>query len=1180
MDTVRGGLSELNIDAKSYERDWEKVADFESKSWYQSADRVVTKIQKRAKQNQNAFQEARAIVTHMRLQPKFGVDWEANMERDLREAIPRWEFPYTQLGHSILGQFYWNHAQSNLWRLEGTANVPDDTSDFRAWGMQRLAIEADRHFQASLMDPKKLRKIGLKAFGSIMLRWNEGEEYRPSMLDLLAWRAVEFYEDPMANATQARPATIGKLEAAFSDAKTFMNTQFPTSDSTNFRYKAILIYQLLTQYHIKDRHPESQLLLDIERMKSAQATFPSVNGDSLRIDFLSKRMEEMIGENGQGYCAAEIAKIYLSHSDTLVMPRDTRNLNNHQRALGVLNRATTDLHEELPGFTLCFNMAEEIRKKEFHVWVGSNLLPGKTSLLSIAYKNLDSCWIRVVRLDSAYHERFWWRDREKKESLLHLPYQKEWMVNLPDASDGITHHVATALPPLEQGDYAILVRASPDFSTDEELDGIGFVQVNQLSLWTSTSPDRAMEAFVMDRNSGRPVSGAEVDLWKYRTESGSNTKLVPIGNWLSDHQGYFKVPKDTVVSTYYGRIVHGKDTLRIEDDPDYDYTPEIEKEHTRAHIFTDRAIYRPQQTVYFKGIVMVQGGGKPEHLVTNSNRFIFLKDANDDVVDSLRVRTNDFGSYAGSFKLPTGRLGGQFTISDGTSQHYFSVEEYKRPQFEVELDTVQGSHRIGEMIDIKGRGKSYAGANLTDAEVSYIVERSVFWPWRYCFWDPYNDFSYSGGRSVVAHGKIKPDSLGNFHVRFLASPDPEQDFRRQPTYQYRVEVTVTDATGESHSNSMSTTLGYRSLGLDLGLPDEIDKDSFKGFKATTKNLNDQPVPTQGKVKVYRLAGPSQMWIPHDMTVPDQFLMSRDSFRRLFPHIEYDKADREGDYKRVKTVADLSFDTGKSGEIQFPELKAWEQGWYEVEGICKDAFGQEVKYMRRVLIYGSQSDSIPAPSPIWMADLVGNYEPGQVAVVDVASSFPDGFALYELVKSNQVLSRQWIELSPKRTKIRVPIQESHRGGLRVNVHMLHEGETYSQTSSIDVPWTNKELQIELATFRNKLEPGAKEEWLLKIRGDKGQQVAAELLAGLYDASLDEFQPHEWSLVLPSTQSTWYNRSWEVPQSRYMSIACIVTPYRGPSNMPDFNTYDACTCPCSCPSPPINCMAAGPTGRRLS
>lgn len=164
-----GGLQELFTDAKSYEKDWAKVGRLESSGQYQSADQVVTRIERRAREKKNAFQEAKAIMAHMRLQPQFLEDWESHTERAWKEAIPRWEFPYGQFGHSILGQFYWDYAQSNQWRLAGRSNVPSDTADFREWGIQRLAMEAEKHFQASLKAPDSLGKVGLKAFESMML---------------------------------------------------------------------------------------------------------------------------------------------------------------------------------------------------------------------------------------------------------------------------------------------------------------------------------------------------------------------------------------------------------------------------------------------------------------------------------------------------------------------------------------------------------------------------------------------------------------------------------------------------------------------------------------------------------------------------------------------------------------------------------------------------------------------------------------------------------------------------------------------------------------------------------------------------------------------------------------------------------------------------------------------------
>ncbi|HMC97172.1 MAG TPA: alpha-2-macroglobulin family protein, partial [Flavobacteriales bacterium] len=190
---------------------------------------------------------------------------------------------------------------------------------------------------------------------------------------------------------------------------------------------------------------------------------------------------------------------------------------------------------------------------------------------------------------------------------------------------------------------------------------------------------------------------------------------------------------------------------------------------------------------------------------------------------------------------------------------------------------------------------------------------------------------------------------------------------------------------------------------------------------------------------------------------------------------------------------------------------WPVGMYRVDVKAKDADGVLVKASRVITIYDTAIQNTGFVDEAFHAEPIKVVcEPGEKAVLLLSSALPAGRVLMEVEREGVIVVNRRFTLRKGQQRVELPVMESDRGGFAVHFLCVERGRAHNTTQWIDVPWSNKDLQVEWMSFRDKLLPGQKEEWRLRISGPKREKVAAQLLGVLYDASLDHFVPHNWYL----------------------------------------------------------------------
>jgi len=449
------------------------------------------------------------------------------------------------------------------------------------------------------------------------------------------------------------------------------------------------------------------------------------------------------------------------------------------------------------------------------------------------------------------------------------------------------------------------------------------------------------------------------------------------------------------------------------------------------------------------------------------------------------------------------------------------VEEYKRPKFETELLPFDGNYLLSDKIPVKGKAISFSGAPLSNAKVQYRIKRSPRWRgwWSYYIREQ---------ETEIAHGTCETNDKGIYEFDFTAVPD--RSIKKSPylAFNYSISIDVTDINGETQSTSGNIQVGYRALSIGTNISENIDIQQLKekpksaSIQIITQNLNGEFIPASGSVKVYQLKTPDIIHKESYWETTDKHLYTQEEWEKALTGHLFKNENKALNFEKEKLVYEGRFNTEANKSLDFSFLKDKPQGKYLIELESKDAFDNAVSDKSFFTLIDSESKKMPAALPFHFKVLNSQCEPGQKAEFLIGTSYKNAQVLYQLEHKNEIIKEEFIKLNNETKRIEIPVEEKHRGNFSVHFTFVKENRFYNKSEVIWVPFSNKKLDIEFSTFRDKLLPGQKEEWRISIKDSEGQKAIAEMLAGMYDASLDQFVANHWSL---SIYPNFYTRmSW--------------------------------------------------------
>ena len=1139
----------------NYITQWKKVDTLVSKGLTKSALTEVDKIYASAKKTNNDPQIIKSLLYKVTLNQNIQENASVKSIDTLEQEISSAKEPAKSILQSITAQVYWNYFQQKRYQLyQRTNTVNFDKKDIATWTADDLHKKIGELYLASISNEKLLQQTKLEPFNAIIIKGN-ARYLRPTLYDLLAHRALDYFKNDERDIS--RPAYAFEIndKKSFASAVEFTKQNFVTKDSTSLHHKAILIFQTLLAFHENDAKPDALIDADIERINFVNQYGVMENKDELYIDALQYISKKYADNPVSAQASFMIAQEIFNKASQASRQNDSTQKYSVKQAKEMLDAIVKKFPSSEGGIN-AKNLLNQILHPQLNLTTEKVNVPGLPFRTLVGYKNFSAVYFRLIEITPQVKKQLSANyDNEKLfRALVALKNFKNWKQDLPTADDYLSHTTEVKIDELPIGNYALIGSADEDFSLNNNPLAVQYFYVSDISFINS-----GLQYFILNRTTGQPLASAKVAVWNQQYDYKSqDNKLVKAESLTADKNGYIKLDSSKKNENRNVRldIYYKKDHLFLEDyqntysyynnvdDDDYDDQKEYDEDNAKVFLFTDRSIYRPGQLVYFKGIGITKNwkSRKPVLLQSKDSLTIVLNDANSQQVDSIKVQLNEFGSFNGKFRLPENKLNGEFEIEvDGydNSSTSFSVEEYKRPKFYTEFDTLKGSYRLNDTVTITGLAKAYAGNNIDGAQVSYRVTRVARFLYPWMFWK----IPFPQTRPLeITHGEITTDADGKFTIKFAAIPDLTLDKKTDPVFDYKIEADVTDINGETRSGDITVPVGYKSLDLQIALPqgEVVNIDSLKSISITSKNLSGQPETVKADVKIYKLITPERLIRERLWEQPDKFVLNKSEFIQYFPHDEYKDETKKESWERSE-IAFNQVDSTNSSKFGVQSSR-FTQGWYVVEATAKDKYGQEVKNVKYFQVYDAKASSLPAPSYIWNFTQKNFVQPGETAKIITGTSAENVFVIEEVDKTlsdqpefsdNQKESDKvhreeinYYNLSNNKKFLDFNITENDRGGFGVNQFFVKDNRFYATDNSIYVEWHNKDLNISFATYRDKTLPGSEEKWKVKITGNKGEKVAAEMLASMYDASLDQFKPHSWNApdVWPtySGYNTWQGR----------------------------------------------------------
>ncbi len=1108
----------------NYESLWKKVENFEIEGLPKSALKIVEDIEVKAKKEENAPQ----LIKIMLFKSKFALvlEEEAQLKiiNNFKTEIEKSKFPVKNVLENILANLYWQYFQQNRWKfynrtkvsevLEDTDNQNSGISrasmlnkDFRTWDLQTLFNEIHLHYQNSLQNGLLLQLEPLKNYDALLKTQENSKLYRPSLFDFLSHNALEFYKTNETHIT--KPAYKFEIDNPdyLSNANTFSSLNITSKDATSLQLNALKIYKELIRFHLKDEKQEALAFVNIERLKFVNQYATFKNKQDILLKALQTESKKYEDSDVSALYDFEIASIYFQQSQKYNPNTSEKHQWKAKEALDICNNVLTKFPKSI-GAQKCQVLKQQIKHPTLNITAESYIPTHQYSRLLVRYKNLDTLQFKAYKLNENQFEKYSsiYNQDEKRDFLNKLKATKTWKENLLNENDYQTHSIEVLVPKLDNGRYIILAT-----NEEESKDFYGLADLQVTNLAIVESENDIYKIFqIINRNNGLPIAGADVE-WSYYSRGNRSKKTK---NFTSDNLGQIKIKKT--------KEYRSNTQLKVSSNNDLGYFGNYwisnyysqDKDDTRykAFIFTDRSIYRPGQTVYFKAIAMKTKDGKSE-VLANESVYAVLYNSNNEKIKELNLKTNEFGSVNGEFILPNTGLNGEYFIAfNGNNKylnalHYFSVEEYKRPKFETKFKPVKETFKINDSITVKGNAVAFAGSNITDAKVVYRVHRKVQYP-RWYYW--YRSSSFNSESQEITHGESTTNDKGEFEITFKALPDKSVDKSSLPIFKYEIIADVTDINGETRSATTIVNVGYHTLTANLNIDAKLDKTKKDhSITISTKNLNDEFVPATGIVKIYKLKAPDNVLRPRPWAAPDYKWFTKENFKSLFPHDAYTDEHKPKNWKKGDLVFEKAFNTKDSKTLQLGKIKKWASGQYIAILESKDKFGQEVKDETKITLFSEKDASLADKQLFSFTPNKATYNTGEIAQITLASAAENMFVTVTIEKNREIIDTKVIQLNNNKKVMSIPVTNEDLGGFAVHYSLAAFNSSKTGTLNISVPYPKTDLDITTKTFRDRLQPGTEETWSFNIKGPKGDKVSAELLASMYDASLDQFKEHHWN-----------------------------------------------------------------------
>lgn len=1084
--------------AQDYENNWVKVIIYENNGKIKSAATEVDKIYKKSKVNKNEVQTIKCFFYKSKyiqiLEEEAQSKIISNIKKEINES--------TGSSKAILNLIYArclnNYYKENNYKIRRRTIIDSsETKNFLTWSSLDFEKEIDLIFQKTLIDESTLKNTPIRNYEPIFDFFSKDKFIKTSLFTYLLQANIDYYST-MHNERELNSSNYKSIaKYLLGNQKEFNNLKFDSIKSPNIK-KTLELYQKLETN-------ETSFEPELDRILFCNKYITKSNTELIKsLELLQKRNNETLLFQKIVY---EKANLYKS------LANKENHSNYNLKAIMILD-SILSIENKSNTFKKAKALKQQINLKDLNIQFKKNSYENENTRAFISYKNVNSIVVSFYKINNRIQGNFQ-KEYIKKDSI-QIDYIKKNQAltvqkyNLKNADDYFNHTTEVLLPKLEKGIYLVCFE-NENFDNSSKTYSFETIQISNLILLNSTEENKTI-CQVVNRKTGKPIENCSIENSKFNLST--NDKGIA-----------FFENKDNTNDFSAITLIKDNDTLTIENKAlnRYYYPKKDKKEkyHSKVNFYLDRAIYRPGQTVYYKGIATKKIDDNTS-IFPNLKIKIIINDANYKEFKSFEVTTNEFGSFSGEFNLPRNGLTGNFSIQatipnkiktetsnilfdeyaiwDEFELDYsienFKVEEYKRPKFEASFDAIKESYFINQTIKVKGNAKSFSGSSVTNAKVSYEIVRETYSSWK----EPYSD-----DEEIIVEGETKTDGSGNFEIAFLATPDDSYEKDELPIFSYKIEADITDINGETHSTSTKVRVGYQSLVLEATINAKINTKDKNFIYLNSSNLNNQFVATKGEIKMYFINKLENKFKNRTWSKPEIETISKLDFEKLFPYEITDYVEKSDSILVYSKIVN----TEKDKKIELDFIKKYKSGNYRMVFSVIDKFNNQISTSNEFELHQS-NDKFSFGSEIIKTEQL-NENPKKDGFVDlkITSNVP---ILYLSITGNYIQTtfyKDYIKIENNERIIRIPFSKKYKNSFAINIETYFEEQFFYSKKDIYLLEEIPQITIETESFRDKIQPGSIENWSFNIKDSNAKE--SEILASMYDSSLDQFEKKDWNYL---------------------------------------------------------------------
>lgn len=911
----------------------------------------------------------------------------------------------------LLADMYRSYYEDNRWNIDRRTTMEGET-DFTLWSGQQFKDRITQLTEAALSDSAALKAARVADYSTIILSDRDSRVFYPTLYDFACAKSISILSSVSRN--------VGVLPVR--------------ALCTSFLFPTTLGRENRTVISIADRW--------IEANRSTEA--PLIKAITTRLLYV----KSLLADDSEDQIGEMTLRLYREHQSNpyaiqLPLTLSSGELTDAERS--TLYRLYLDFVAAHPDYILINevkNRIEEFSQRSAIIAAPGQVAKGVPFKVRVMSKNMNGVNVLIYRLKDNFSS-----GRISKEALISTPYamlKASFAETVPFSAET---EIETVI-----NDYGRFIAVT----SLDDLDRYFYSDIvcSDLAVISNSLFDDMM-AWVLNPVSGHPVKDAKVTILNNGKPARESSSLV------TDAEGAVRIPYQT---NYFDiKAIKGTDRFGRSTGTYFNRNNNTKATHT-AIIRTDLPIYHPGDSVSIVAIAYnyLNSVRNPDR---NMECRLLVRDVNGQVIDTLDVRTDDFGRATATLRLPKDGLTGYYSVMVQTGDQYmgngrFMVSDYKLPTYEVTLDKPAAT---GDSVVISGRAMTYSGFPVQNARVA--VKLSGFSGF---FWGRTSEIEfYTDTITTADDGRFE---LAVTPAIIATAPFPEGFIS--------ADITVTSPSGENRVADTSFSLG-KKYSIMAFVDGTLNAGSNARIKVSVRNFINEQITRPVKLTFTR-AGKS-----------------------------------------------YTFDSEAAGGFATVDLSSLNSGTYtlEIEAPGTDA---EPVALGSVPVYNASDVNSPSDEPLWVLnhnfELTADKRRAEIVY---GINGADMRVLLTVSTPERIIERRWLRPSEGINRLAVEMPKN-TSNVKVNLTAVRDFDTYNETVALKLVSPSDRLTVKIEHMRDRVTPLSDETITVSVTDGSGKGLHSAVILDMYSKALNAIEQQSWNFnptsgYLPTLQSAFYYNS---------------------------------------------------------